>query len=92
MPGMVERVARALFESIARDVDGPIRPTWEKASNDVRTRLAADARAMIEAMKYDDWDEDAALTASGQERLETVGFICAYDRFLDAILSEKSSS
>ncbi len=80
MPSLIERVAMALEPETFR------LPKINLHKRDYE-RAYASARAAIEAMKYDDWDEDYALDASGQERLDTVGFICAYDRFLDLVLA-----
>lgn len=52
-----------------------------------RTASLKHAKAAMTAMKYrDGWDEDAAIKAAAGERLDVVGFICAYDKYIDEML------
>lgn len=53
----------------------------------VLSGIDEDARAAIDALKYEDGtDEDAAIQAANSEKIDVVSFICAHDRFLDGVL------
>lgn len=88
--GMVERVARALFEKEAarfRQSYG-----WDEivkyAGTEGRQHYTDAARAAIEAGKYQDADEDACVVAEHRVGLHGALIAEAHDALIDAILAE----
>ena len=81
---VIERMARAIYESDPRcDARGvPIH--WEDEALATVTRLIVlgYARSALGAAIYSDWDEEVLIAVSNEERIEAVSLAGAWDALI----------